>query len=78
LEEEADLQKFMSSINGDPLSQVRIEKTSPIIRTKQAARTINDQHIEVLVMGYSDRIMINIGTQGKIGQLVPSFHGKTN
>ena len=68
---EIDDQNLMS-LNGDPLSHVRIERTSPIIRTKQAAREVNSQHVEVLVMGYSDRIMINVTTEGKIGQLV--FH----
>jgi len=59
-------------MNGDVASRILIEPTTPIIRTKQAAKEINGQHIEVLVMGYSDRIMINITTEGKLGQLAPS------
>jgi len=51
-------------------SKIRIEPTSPIIRTKQVARVIDGQHVEVLVMGYTDRIMINVTTEGKLGQLV--------
>jgi hypothetical protein len=58
-------------MNGDVARTIRIEPTTPIIRTKQAAKEINGQHVEVLVMGYSDRIMINITTEGKLGQLVP-------
>jgi hypothetical protein len=60
----------MSYVNGDTISNVRIEPVSPIIQTKQVARDVNGQHIEVLVMGYSDRIMINVITEGKLGQLV--------
>jgi hypothetical protein len=60
----------MSSLDSDPLSKVRIEPTSPIIRTKQAAKEVNGHHVEVLVMGYSDRIMVNVTMEGKIGQLV--------
>ena len=62
----------MSSINDDPLRDVRIEQTALIIRTKRAAREVNGQHVEVLAMGYSDRIMINVTTEGKLGQLVES------
>ena len=51
-------------------SKIRIEATAPIIRTKQAAREIDGQHVEVLVMGYTDRIMINVTMEGKLGQLV--------
>jgi hypothetical protein len=61
----------MSSFNNDSLSKVRIEPTSPIIQTKQAAKEVNGRHVEVLVMGYSDRIMVNVTMEGKIGQLVP-------
>ena len=60
----------MSSLNTDPISKIQIEPTSPIIRTKQAAKEVNGHHVEVLVMGYSDRIMVNVTTEGKIGQLV--------
>ena len=59
------------SVDGcDQQSKIRIEATAPIIRTKQAAREIDGQHVEVLVMGYTDRIMINVTTEGKLGQLV--------
>jgi hypothetical protein len=65
------LKIFMSSAqSNDTLSEVRIEPTSPIIRTKQAAREVNGQHVEILVMGYTDRIMINVTMEGKLGQLV--------
>jgi hypothetical protein len=49
---------------------IRIEPTTPIIPTKQAARILQDQHVEVLVMSYSDRILINVLSEGKIGHMV--------
>jgi hypothetical protein len=49
---------------------VRVEETTPIIRIKQAAKQVNDQHIEILVMGYVDRIAINVTMEGKIGHMV--------
>jgi hypothetical protein len=55
----------------NPLINIRIEPTTPTIRTKQAAKQIHNQHVEVLIMGYTDRIMINVTTRGKIGHLVP-------
>jgi hypothetical protein len=59
------------SVDGrDQSSKIRIEPTAAIIRTTQAAREIDGQHVEVLVMGYTDRIMINVTTEGKLGQLV--------
>jgi hypothetical protein len=57
-------------MNGDLASTIRIEPAAPIIQIKQAAKDINGLHIEVLVMGYTDRIMINVTTDGKLGQLV--------
>jgi hypothetical protein len=61
------------STQHNPLLNIRIEPTTPIIRTKQAAKQIHNQHVEVLVMGYTDRIMINVTTQGKLGHLVFSL-----
>ena len=58
------------SVNDDQQDKIRIEPTAPIIRTKQAAREIDGQHVEVLVLGYTERIMINVTTEGKLGQLV--------
>jgi hypothetical protein len=58
------------AMNDDLASRIRIEPAAAIIRTKQAAKDVNGQHIEVLVMGYTDRIMINVTTEGKLGQLV--------
>ena len=55
---------------GTNTSTVRIEPAARIIETKQIAGTLHDQHIEVLVMGYADRILITITSEGKIGQLV--------
>lgn len=63
-----------NAMNGDVASKIRIEPAAPIIRTKQAAKEVNGQHVEVLVMGYSDRIMIHVTTEGKLGQLVAPFH----
>ena len=60
----------MSVKGGDQQSKIRIEPTTSIIQTKQTAREIDGQHVEVLVMGYTDRIMINVTTEGKLGQLV--------
>jgi len=54
----------------DVLSKVQIEPAPAIIRTRQQAREIDGQHVEVLSMGYTDRIMINVATEGKIGHLV--------
>ena|SRR5579862_3940539 len=61
----------MTTIDEDVLSKVRIEPAPAVIKTRQAAREINGQHVEVLAMGYTDRIMINVTQEGKIGQLVP-------
>jgi hypothetical protein len=58
------------SVNDGQQGKIRIEPTAPIIRTKQAAREIDGQHVEVLVLGYTERIMINVTTEGKLGQLV--------
>jgi hypothetical protein len=55
---------------GDSLEEVRIKPAAPIIRTKQVARKLDGQHVEVLVMGYTDRIMITVSMEGKIGPLV--------
>lgn len=44
----------------DVLSKVQIEPAPTIIHTKQQAREIDGQHVEVLSMGYTDRIMINV------------------
>lgn len=65
----------MAAVDEDVLSKVRIEPAPAIIKTRQAAREINGQHVEVLAMGYSDRIMVNITAEGKIGHLVlkPEF-----
>src|ERR1700721_1291325 len=52
------------------LSGIRITPASPAIRSKQAARLVNNEHIEVLTMAFTDRIMINITMQGKLGQIV--------
>jgi hypothetical protein len=70
----------MAPVNSDLLDNVsiRIEPTSPIIRIKQAAKQVNGQHVEVLVMGYTDRIMINVTTEGKLGQLVSPLWGHSN
>jgi hypothetical protein len=54
----------------DSQEEVRITPAQPIIRTKQAARQIDGQHVEVLVMGYMDRIMVTVSMEGKIGHLV--------
>jgi hypothetical protein len=67
----------MSAQQHGTFTNITIESTAPIIKTKQAAKQIHNQHVEVLVMGYSDRIMINITTQGKIGNLVTSSHYAT-
>jgi hypothetical protein len=61
------------SIHSGLLSKVRIEPTAPIIRTKQAAREVNGQNVEILVMAYTHRITINVTTEGKLGQLVSLF-----
>jgi hypothetical protein len=61
---------FMAVDGRDQQSKIRIEPTAPIRRTKQAAREIDGQHVEVLVMGYTDRITINVMAEGKLGQLV--------
>jgi len=55
---------------GDSQNNVQIEQTAPIIRIKQAAKKVDDQHVEILVMGHSDRIMISVTMEGKLGQLV--------
>lgn len=62
--------RFEMSVNNTLMSKVRVDATAPIIRTKQAARDVNGQHVEMLVMGYTDRIMITVTTEGKLGQLV--------
>jgi hypothetical protein len=61
------------SVHNGLLSKIRIEPTAPIIRTKQAAREVNGQNVELLVMGYTDRIVINVTTEGKLGQIVFLF-----
>jgi hypothetical protein len=61
------------SVHNGLLSKIRIEPTAPIIRTKQAAREVNGQNVEILVMGYTDRIVINVTTEGKLGQIVFLF-----
>src|SRR5271154_6903543 len=58
------------SVHNGLLSKIRIEPSAPIIRTKQAAREVNGQNVEILVMGYTDRIAINVTTVGKLGQIV--------
>ena len=49
---------------------IQVEETSPIIRIKQAAKHVNGQRIEILVMGYADRIFIHVTMEGKIGHIV--------
>ena len=64
---------MLMSVHNGLLSKIRIEPTAPIILTKQAAREVNGQNVELLVMGYTDRIAINVTTEGKLGQIVFLF-----
>jgi|SRR5271155_2556557 len=63
----------LMSVHNGLLSKIRIEPTAPIIQTKQASREANGQNVEILVMGYTDRIAINVTTVGKLGQIVFLF-----
>jgi hypothetical protein len=68
-----------SMVDGeDALNGIRIEPAPAVIRIRQAAREVNGEHVEVLSMGYTDRILVNITTEGKIGHLVKSRLDRAN
>ena len=62
----------MGDSGNTTLNAIHVEETSPIIRIKQAAKQVNGQHIEILLMGYADRIFIHVTMEGKVGHIVPA------
>jgi hypothetical protein len=63
----------MSASQDKVANTVRIEQTTPIIRQNQNAIEVNGQHAEVLVLDFSDFILVNVTMEGKIGHMVFPF-----
>lgn len=50
-----------------------MERPFPLIN-KQAARTIQGRHTEVMVTSFQDKILIIVSQYGKVGSVVSKAH----